>query len=70
MELVEGPTLAERIKQGPVPLEDGLTIARQIAEASEAAHEKGTVHRDSEAGQYQAAAGRRSEGARISGWRG
>src|SRR6202166_1862503 len=41
MELVEGPTLAERIAQGPVPLEEALGIARQIADALEAAHEKG-----------------------------
>ena len=46
MELVEGPTLAERIKQGPVPLEEALAIAKQIAEAVEAAHERGIVHRD------------------------
>src|SRR6202453_2011467 len=38
MELVDGPTLAERIAQGPVPLEEALTIAKQIAEALEAAH--------------------------------
>ncbi len=46
MELVEGPTLADRIKQGPIPLEESLEIARQIADALEAAHEKGMVHRD------------------------
>ncbi len=46
MELVEGPTLADRIKQGPIPLEESLEIARQIADALEAAHEKGIVHRD------------------------
>src|SRR5216684_1178095 len=46
MELIEGPTLAERIKQGPVPLEEALGIAKQIADALEAAHEKGVVHRD------------------------
>src|ERR1700688_1818348 len=46
MELVEGPTLAERIAQGPVPLEEALGIARQIADALEAAHEKGITHRD------------------------
>ena len=46
MELVEGPTLAERIAQGPVPLEEALPIARQIAEALEYAHERGVVHRD------------------------
>jgi len=46
LELVEGPTLAERIAQGPMPLEEALAIARQIAEALEYAHEKGIVHRD------------------------
>src|SRR5512136_2865950 len=46
MELVEGPTLADRIKQGPIPLEESLEIARQIADALEAAHQKGIVHRD------------------------
>ncbi len=46
MELVEGPTLAERIGAGPIPLEEALAIAHQIAEALEAAHEKGIVHRD------------------------
>lgn len=46
MELVEGPTLAERIAQGPIPLEEALTIARQIAEGLEYAHEKGVMHRD------------------------
>jgi serine/threonine protein kinase/dipeptidyl aminopeptidase/acylaminoacyl peptidase len=46
MELVEGPTLADRIRQGALPLDEALTIARQIAEALEAAHEKGRVHRD------------------------
>ena len=46
MELVEGPTLADRIAQGPMPLDDALPIAQQIAEALEAAHEQGIVHRD------------------------
>ena len=46
MELVEGPTLAERIAQGPVPWRDALAIARQIADGLEAAHEKGIIHRD------------------------
>ena len=46
LELVEGQTLADRIKQGPVPLEEALGIARQIAGALEAAHERGIVHRD------------------------
>jgi len=46
LELVEGATLAERISRGPIPLADALPIARQIAEALEAAHDKGIVHRD------------------------
>jgi serine/threonine protein kinase/Tol biopolymer transport system component len=46
MELVEGPTLADRIAQGPIPLEEALPIAKQIADALEAAHEQGIVHRD------------------------
>jgi hypothetical protein len=46
LELVEGPTLADRIAQGAVPLDDALPIARQIAEALEAAHEQGIMHRD------------------------
>src|SRR6202162_2447176 len=46
MELVEGPTLAERIKQGAIPMEEALAIAGQIADALDAAHEKGVVHRD------------------------
>ena len=46
LELVEGPTLADRIAQGPVPIVEALPIARQIAEGLEAAHEQGIVHRD------------------------
>jgi serine/threonine-protein kinase len=46
MELVEGPTLAERLELGALPLDDALDVARQIAEALEEAHEKGIVHRD------------------------
>ena len=46
MELVDGPTLAERISAGPIPLEECLNIAAQIADALETAHEKGIVHRD------------------------
>lgn len=46
MELVEGPTLAERIARGPLPLSEALTVVRQIAEALEYAHEHGIVHRD------------------------
>ena len=46
LELVEGPTLADRIAQGPVPVEEALAIARQVADAIESAHQKGIVHRD------------------------
>ena len=46
MELVEGPTLADRIAQGPIPLDEALSLARQLAEALEAAHEQGIIHRD------------------------
>ena len=46
LELVEGPTLAERLATGPISLNDGVTMARQIAVGLEAAHEHGVVHRD------------------------
>jgi eukaryotic-like serine/threonine-protein kinase len=46
MELVGGETLAERIRRGPIPVDESLQIAKQICEALESAHEKGIVHRD------------------------
>ena len=46
LQLIEGPTLAEKIAQGPIPVEDALKIALQMAEGLEAAHEKGVIHRD------------------------
>src|SRR3989475_5378122 len=46
MELAEGETLADRIKRGPLAMDDALAIAKQIAEALEAAHDKGVMHRD------------------------
>src|SRR5262245_60907140 len=46
MELVEGETLADRIARGPIPVDEALPIARQIADALEAAHEQGIIHRD------------------------
>jgi serine/threonine protein kinase len=46
MELVEGPTLADRIARGPLPVDEALAMARQIAEALAVAHDLGIVHRD------------------------
>src|SRR5262245_27975772 len=46
MELVEGEDLAARIARGPIPIDEALPIARQVAEALEAAHERGIIHRD------------------------
>jgi len=46
LELIEGPTLADRIAKGRIPIDDARAIARQIADALEAAHEKGIIHRD------------------------
>ena len=64
LELVEGPTLADRIAQGPLPFDEALPIARQIAEALEAAHEHGIVHRDLKPAS-QIAAGRHGQGPRL-----
>src|SRR6185503_4222265 len=46
LEFVDGETLADRIARGPMPLDEALPIAKQIAEALEAAHEQGIIHRD------------------------
>ncbi len=46
LELIEGDTLADRLKRGAIPVEGALKLALQIAEALEAAHEKGVIHRD------------------------
>jgi serine/threonine-protein kinase len=65
MELVEGPTLADRIAHGPVPVDEALPIAKQIAEALEAAHEQGIIHREPEASEREGAARRHCESARF-----
>src|SRR5206468_10322420 len=46
MELVPGQTLAQRLARGPLPVEEALAVCRQVAEALEAAHDKGIIHRD------------------------
>ena len=65
MELVTGKTLAARIKRGPIPLEEALGIAAQIADALEAAHEKGVVHRDLKPANVKYHAGRQRKGAGL-----
>ena len=53
MELVPGPTLADRLKQGAIPAEEAETILLQIADAVEYAHERGVIHRDLKPAEYQ-----------------
>ena len=66
MELVEGPTLADRIAQATdLRLDEALPIAKQIAEALEAAHEQGIIHRDLKPANIKVAARRHGEGARL-----
>ena len=65
MELVEGEDLSQRIARGPIPLDEALPIAKQIAEALEAAHEQGIIHRDLKPANIKVAAGRHGEGARL-----
>src|SRR5437773_6726842 len=57
LELVEGATLAERLHQGPLSLNEALVIARQTADALEAAHAKGIIHRDLKPANIKAPAG-------------
>jgi len=61
MELIEGEDLAQRITRAALPLAEALPIAKQIAEALEAAHEQGIIHR-AEASKYQGAVGWHSQG--------
>ena len=65
MELVDGEDLAERIARGPIPMDEALPIARQIADALEAAHEQGIIHRDLKPANIKVRADRHSEGARF-----
>jgi eukaryotic-like serine/threonine-protein kinase len=57
MQLAEGPTLAERIARGSIPIDEALRIARQIAEALEYAHERGIIHRDLKPANVKVSAG-------------
>src|SRR5437667_4248167 len=59
MELVEGPTLQERLKRGPIPIEEALPVAKQIAEGLEAAHERGIINRDLKPGNIKLTADRK-----------
>ena len=65
MELVEGDDLSQRLARGPIPLDEALPIAKQIAEALEAAHEQGIIHRDLKPANIKVRAGRHGEGARL-----
>ena len=65
LELIPGKTLAERIADGPMPAGEALSIARQIADAIDAAHEKGIVHRDLKPANIKIARRRRRQGARL-----
>src|SRR5438045_7925906 len=66
LELVEGPTVAERIAHGPLSLDDALSVARQVADALEAAHDNGIVHRDLKPANIKiTAGGARDVGGRV-----
>ena len=65
MELVEGEDLAQRITRGPIPIDEAIPIARQIAEAIEAAHDQGIIHRDLKPANVKVRARWHGEGARF-----
>ena len=65
MELIDGETLWDRLRCGPIPLEEAVPIARQIAEALEAAHEKGIIHRDLKPSNIELTSDWRGQGARL-----
>ena len=65
MELVEGDDLSQRIARGAIPLDEALPIAKQIAEALEAAHEQGIIHRDLKPANIKVRRGRHGEGAGL-----
>jgi serine/threonine-protein kinase len=65
MELVEGPTLADRLIEGRLTIAETLAIARQIIEALEAAHEQGIIHRDLKPANVKVRPGRHRQGARL-----
>ena len=65
MELVEGEDLSQRIARGAIPIDEALPIAKQIAEALEAAHEQGIIHRDLKPANIKVRARRHREGARF-----
>ena len=65
MELVEGDDLSERLRRGPIPIDEAIAIARQVAAALEAAHEIGIVHRDLKPANIKVNAGGHRQGARL-----
>ena len=65
MELVEGDDLSQRIRKGAIPIDEALPIAKQIAEALEAAHEQGIIHRDLKPANIKVRRRRHGEGARL-----